>query len=196
VKFGTAIGVTGKKKKKVEVSLHDLQINERFMDPRSMQLTSAASAGSKAAAAALLSEELATPPHLEPNPSDSDAVRQSKAKKLKKLRFEHKKAYEEQQSNSRKSSWLDFKAGKTAPGAAKKAKLTHVPGLAQVQKTSIFATPDGLDGVVGVVNSGKGMTDHAQLRRHVFDPAAAAAAEGAEAQAQKAQLAGYRPPVM
>jgi hypothetical protein len=173
VRFGAAVGLAGKKKKKVDVLLHDIVLNEKFIDPRSLQLTSAASASAKAsaaAAAAPLSEELVVPPHLEPNPSDSDAVRQSKAKKLKKMRYEHKVAWEAAQTDKRKNSWLDFKAGKTASGAVKKAKLSTAPGLVQLQKKqSMFSTPDSIEGRVGVVGSGNAMTEHAALKRHVFD---------------------------
>lgn len=192
VKFGAnaAGGAAAKKKKKVEVALHDLVINDRFMDPRSMTLTSAASSSAKAAAAPL-SEEFPVPEHLQPRDGDSDAVRTQKAKKLKKLRFEHKKAFDEQQSNVRKNSWLDFKAGKTAAaggGAAKKAKLSHAPGLAALKKPSMFATPDSLAGVVGVVGSGRGMTEAASFRsKHVFDEAKDQAAAAAQQ---------YRPPVL
>lgn len=176
VKFGAAVGAMGKKKKKVEIPIADIMINERFMNPLSMQLTSAASANAKAAAAPL-GPELVTPDHLQSQPGDSDATRAQKAKKLKKLKFEHKKAYEEQQGNARKNSWLDFKSGKTAAGgASKKAKLTHAPGLQQLNKTSMFATPDGLEGVVGVVGSGRGMTESAALKKHIFTEDAAAAA--------------------
>lgn len=175
VKFGAAAtGSSGKKKKRVEVAREDICINERFLDPTSMQFTSHASAAAKAGAAPL-TEEFVVPAHLESVPGEPEAVRLSKAKKLKKLRFEHKKAYEEQQSNLRKNSWLDFKAGKTATGAggaAKKAKLTHAPGLAQLQKPSIFATPDSVDGVVGVVGSGRGMTETNMVRKkHEFEKA-------------------------
>ncbi len=174
VRFGAAVGVLGKRKKKVDVPLQDLQINEKFMDPNG-QLTAAASASAKAAAAPL-TEELPVPPHLEVQPTDSDAVRQGKVKKLKKLRFEHKKLYEEQQSSARQTNWKDFVAGKGAAGGVskKKAKLSHAPGLAQLQKTvqkkgSMFASPDSLEGVVGVIGSGRGMTHIQEIKRHVFE---------------------------
>lgn len=176
VKFGAAAtGSSGRKKKRVEVAREDICINDRFLDPASMQFTAAASPAAKADAAPIPAE-FVVPPHLETVPGEPEAVRASKAKKLKKLRFEHKKAYEEQQSNLRKNSWLDFKAGKTATGsaagAAKKAKLTHAPGLAALQKPSMFASPDSLEGVVGVVGSGRGMTESQMVRKkHEFEKA-------------------------
>ena len=89
-----------------------------------------------------------------------------KLKKLKKLRYEHKKAFEEQETNKRKSSWQDFKAGKSQP--SKKSKLYHAPGLAALQKQSMFSTSDSVDAVVGVTGSGRGMTDHQTVKKHVF----------------------------
>jgi len=166
VRFGAAVGITGKKKKKVDVALHDIVLNEKFIDPRSLQLTSAASAAAKAAAAPL-SEELVVPPHLVVHDTDSDAVKAGKLKKLKKLRYDHKRAWEAAQTDARKNSWLDFKAGKTVGG--KKAKIAAAPGLAALQKPSMFATPDTIEGRVGVVGSGREMTEQTSLKRHVFD---------------------------
>lgn len=37
------------------------------------------------------------------------------------------------------------------------------------QKESMFAVPEGLDGKVGVIGSGKGMTEAANPGRHDFD---------------------------
>lgn len=37
------------------------------------------------------------------------------------------------------------------------------------KKGSMFAAPEGLEGRVGVVGSGKAMTDYTHARRHVFD---------------------------
>ena len=43
----------------------------------------------------------------------------------------------------------------------------RLPGF---QKSgSIFATSDGLDGRVGVVNSGKGLTEFEQRKKHKFE---------------------------
>lgn len=170
VKFGH-LGGGGKKKVRVEVPLQDICLNERFINPISLQATANASAKP-----APLTEDFPTPAHLVVLPTDSEAVRQGKVKKLKKLKFDHKKAFEEQESNKRKSSWQDFKAGKTmtpggggAAGANKRQKLNSgLVGLKKLQGTSMFATSDAPDAVVGVVGSGRGMTENATIKKIVF----------------------------
>jgi survival of motor neuron-related-splicing factor 30 len=38
-----------------------------------------------------------------------------------------------------------------------------------VKGSSLFTSPDDVQGKVGVVNSGKGMTDFGQRKKHKFD---------------------------
>jgi hypothetical protein len=169
VKFGHLSGGAKGKKIRVDVPIYDIILNERFINPASLQATAAASA--KPAA---LTEDFPTPPHLVVNPTDSDAVKQAKIKKLKKLKFEHKKAYEEQESNKRKSSWQDFKAGKSSSGvpAAKRQKLSSgLVGMKQLQAPSMFRTGDAPDAVVGVVGSGRGVTPQAAVKKTVWQTA-------------------------
>ncbi|KAF9381227.1 hypothetical protein CPB97_007880 [Podila verticillata] len=58
-------------------------------------------------------------------------------------------------------AWQNF-----AKGGAKKAK-----GSSGILKKSIFATPDNPEGKVGVVGSGKGMTQFQQRGKHVYGSA-------------------------
>ncbi|KAF9413606.1 hypothetical protein BGZ94_000675 [Podila epigama] len=55
-------------------------------------------------------------------------------------------------------AWQNF-----AKGGAKKSK-----GTSGILKKSIFATPDNPDGKVGVVGSGKGMTQFQQRGKHIY----------------------------
>ncbi|KAG0303887.1 hypothetical protein BGZ98_006171 [Dissophora globulifera] len=59
-------------------------------------------------------------------------------------------------------AWQTF-----AKGGAKKVK-----GVAPILKKSIFATPDNPDGKVGVVGSGKGMTQFQQRGKHIYGQSA------------------------
>lgn len=76
IKFGH---LGGKKKRVVDVPLYDIVINERFMDAKTMQFTSAASASAKASAQ--LSEEMPVPEYLVVQPTDSDAIKVRNEKK-------------------------------------------------------------------------------------------------------------------
>jgi len=87
-------------------------------------------------------------------PTDSAKVREQKRKKIKRIKNLHRQKLLEQESKKRKSSWEDFQKG-----GPKKLKL----------KRSIFASPDSVDGKVGVTRSGQGMTNFPESRpRHVF----------------------------
>ncbi|CAG8724283.1 3737_t:CDS:2 [Rhizophagus irregularis] len=65
-------------------------------------------------------------------------------------------------------SWLAFASGSAmAPGR----KTTKTKRLVQppINKKSIFATPENPEGKVGVVGSGKPMTQFQQRGKHIFD---------------------------
>ena len=51
-----------------------------------------------------------------------------------------------------------------------KRNLTGL-SAATKSKSSLFASPDAVDGKVGVTNSGKGMTSFIERKKHKFDPA-------------------------
>jgi hypothetical protein len=65
---------------------------------------------------------------------------------------------QDEKLNAGKQSWQAFNAkSKTSSGKKK---------LGGVTRKSIFATPDTLDGKVGVVGSGAGMTDFGARKKH------------------------------
>ncbi|CAI2169753.1 17829_t:CDS:2 [Funneliformis geosporum] len=72
------------------------------------------------------------------------------------------------EQNLKQKSWLAFASGSaTAPGK----RTTKVKRLVQppINKKSIFATPENPEGKVGVVGSGKPMTQFQQRGKHIFD---------------------------
>ncbi|CAG8681553.1 932_t:CDS:2 [Funneliformis caledonium] len=72
------------------------------------------------------------------------------------------------EQNLKQKSWLAFASGSaTAPGkrTTKAKRLVQPP----INKKSIFATPENPEGKVGVVGSGKPMTQFQQRGKHIFD---------------------------
>ncbi|OZJ03247.1 hypothetical protein BZG36_03520 [Bifiguratus adelaidae] len=61
----------------------------------------------------------------------------------------------------KQKAWLNF-----AQGANKKKKLGATP----INKKSIFKTPDNPEGRVGVVGSGRGMTNYQRRGKHIYEP--------------------------
>ncbi|CAO3675431.1 unnamed protein product [Umbelopsis ramanniana] len=59
----------------------------------------------------------------------------------------------------KKNAWLNF-----ANKAEKKKKTSAIP----INKKSIFKTPDNPEGKVGVIGSGRGMTDFQQRGKHQY----------------------------
>lgn len=76
------------------------------------------------------------------DPHDTDDVKQQKKKKLKAIKSHNRFAEIETKTTSKQSSWQNF--------ASKKGVY---------KRESIFKSPDSVDGRVGVVGSGKGVTD-------------------------------------
>jgi len=90
--------------------------------------------------------DLVLPASLKITATDSEQVRKMKKKGIKALKNEYRKLQADEQRHKRKSSWQDFQnKGKVS----KKAK----------KDGSIFQSPDTIEGKVGVVGSGKKMTE-------------------------------------
>ncbi|CAM9672429.1 unnamed protein product, partial [Choristocarpus tenellus] len=95
----------------------------------------------------------AIPERLRPQPGDTETEKERKRKKVKALKAKFKVKQKEAQTNNKQASWKAFQT----KGAKKKTKGS-MSSLA-IGKGSIFASPDGLDGKVGVTGSGKGLTE-------------------------------------
>jgi len=90
--------------------------------------------------------ELVVPNSLKILPTDSEAIRKTKKKRLKHLKSQYRIQKAEEDRNTRKRSWQSFQdKGKTK-------KVRKGP--------SIFQSPDSVSGKVGVTGSGKGMTEY------------------------------------
>jgi len=96
-------------------------------------------------------KELKIPDYLKILPNDSEAQRKSKKKKVKGLKQAFKIAQIEKDSNDKKGKWVNFN---TKGYDAKK-------GLFK-KNESIFKSPETIEGKVGVMGSGKGMTNFSQ----------------------------------
>ncbi|KAK9812726.1 hypothetical protein WJX72_002696 [[Myrmecia] bisecta] len=100
------------------------------------------------------------PKWLEIKPTDDEKTKQKKKKLQKsyksKMRF-HKMDVETKQ---RAQAWQDFAKGK---GSKKKTGF-----LTGAKKGSMFSVPEGVDAKVGVVGSGKGLTEYKKPARHDF----------------------------
>jgi survival-of-motor-neuron-related-splicing factor 30 len=89
------------------------------------------------------------PKSLQILPTDSEKVRLMKKKRIKQLKSKTRFQQLEEDTTKKKSSWQDF-----LTAGNKKQKVTS----AIAPKESIFRSPDSVDGRVGVIGSGKGMT--------------------------------------
>lgn len=90
--------------------------------------------------------------------TDTPEQRAAKKKKAKGQRTFQRRKEQDEKLNAGKQSWQAFNAkSKTSSGKKK---------LGGVTRKSIFATPDTLDGKVGVVGSGAGMTDFGARKKH------------------------------
>ena len=98
-------------------------------------------------------DKLVIPEQLKILPTDSEKVKETKKKKIKRLKAVFHQKVKEQESIKRKNTWLDFQKG-VIKGKAKK---------------SIFASPDSVDGKVGVTGSGKEMTKYRETKKHKFE---------------------------
>lgn len=93
------------------------------------------------------------PTHLVPLESDTEAERNRKRRAIKTLKSKWRERVKESTTTQKQKSWHDF-MGKT--------KKKRKPG---VSNTSIFQTEDGVNARVGVIGSGKSMTQFGERKR-------------------------------
>lgn len=84
-------------------------------------------------------------------PTDSDAVKATKKKKIKQIKSHNRSVEKDLLQNRRQNNWQSFQA--------KGAKRKVVGKFVGRNKDSMFKTPEGDTGKVGVVGSGKPMTE-------------------------------------
>lgn len=94
------------------------------------------------------------PEHLKAQPTDTDEQRAKKRKKIKALKLQIKTKEADALSSSKQNSWTSF---------VKKQSGKKVKG--GVKADSMFASPDAVNGKVGVTGSGSGLTEFEQRKR-------------------------------
>lgn len=95
------------------------------------------------------------PTHLVPLESDTEAERNKKRRAIKTLKSKWRERLKESTTTKKQKSWQDF-VGK---GKKKRKKgVSNVGG-------SIFKTEDGVNARVGVIGSGKSMTEFGERKR-------------------------------
>lgn len=104
--------------------------------------------------------EFKIPENLKVLPNDSLEERNRKRKKLKHLKQRFKNRLIEKDLRGKMGKWSNFNKNAKVKGK----------GHFMVRKNtkSIFQTPDTIEGKVGVMNSGKGMTKYARKEKFMF----------------------------
>eukprot|EP00343_Euplotes_focardii_P005653 CAMPEP_0205814140 /NCGR_PEP_ID=MMETSP0205-20121125/19122_1 /ASSEMBLY_ACC=CAM_ASM_000278 /TAXON_ID=36767 /ORGANISM="Euplotes focardii, Strain TN1" /LENGTH=131 /DNA_ID=CAMNT_0053097577 /DNA_START=190 /DNA_END=583 /DNA_ORIENTATION=- len=103
-------------------------------------------------------ENFEIPDKLRLKSTDTEDQRLTKRKKVKALKMNHKRKNMENSNKEKQESWLRFK------DKGSRSKKGHY----QVTKSqnSIFKTPDTMEGKVGVVGSGNGVSNSYQKKKH------------------------------
>lgn len=100
-------------------------------------------------------------------PTDSEADKKRKHKRVKVIKNKNKRKILEVANKKKQNSWLKFH---------KKTKGKRIKGsMNSLRKKSIFASPDSLEGRVGVTGSGQGMTDFNVRKKYRLNSAGAQA---------------------
>ena len=100
--------------------------------------------------------------HLRLQHTDSEQERLRKRRKVKALKQKIKQKEQDEARDSQKNSWLAFQN--------KGAKRKVVGSMKASRKESIFASPDTVDGKVGVTGSGKDMTEFGERKKYKLAP--------------------------
>ncbi|GAM23158.1 hypothetical protein SAMD00019534_063330 [Acytostelium subglobosum LB1] len=90
------------------------------------------------------------PKHLKILPDDSEEVKKQKQKKIHLIKSQNRLYKADEESKKKKQAWQDFqnKPKKSIPGT-----------FTDKKRVSMFSTPDNVNGRVGVIGSGRGMTE-------------------------------------
>jgi len=100
------------------------------------------------------------PDHLRLQPSDSDAEKLRKRRRVKALKQQIKTKEQDQTRDAKQANWRTFQS--------KAAKRKVTGSLKTLRKESIFKAPDTVDGRVGVTGSGRPTTDYGPDRKKQF----------------------------
>jgi len=101
---------------------------------------------------------LEIPDHLKIVPTDTEAVKKRKQKRIKSIKSKNRFTKMAIAQRSKMNSWQNFQT--------KNKKRKAKGSLQNMRKISIFRSPDTIDGKVGVTGSGKGMTDFHDRKKY------------------------------
>jgi survival-of-motor-neuron-related-splicing factor 30 len=125
--------------------------------------SSASSSSSKKVPAkpfvAPIEKPIKIPENLQILPTDSEAEKERKRKRLRAIKSLNRHKTIDNERNMKQNAWKSFQHN----AIKKKAKGTS--GVLSKRGTSIFASPETVDGRVGVVGSGQGMTAFQDARK-------------------------------
>mmetsp|Transcript_786 Transcript_786/g.1346 ORF Transcript_786/g.1346 Transcript_786/m.1346 type:complete len:322 (-) Transcript_786:210-1175(-) len=95
-------------------------------------------------------------------PTDTEEEKLQKKKRIKGMKSKNRLDAIDKERSAVQNSWKAF--------SAKKAIKTKTSGgVPHVKKRSMFASPQEVDGRVGVTGSGQAMTQHAERKRYKFN---------------------------
>eukprot|EP00245_Coleochaete_scutata_P006415 TRINITY_DN20842_c0_g1_i1.p1 TRINITY_DN20842_c0_g1~~TRINITY_DN20842_c0_g1_i1.p1 ORF type:complete len:295 (+),score=102.31 TRINITY_DN20842_c0_g1_i1:73-957(+) len=111
----------------------------------------------EAAEAEFVQKEL--PPKLRVQPEDDEETKAAKRKKIHSFKSKVRLQQMELTQNKRQNAWQQFQSGK-----GKQKKVGFFTGR---KKESMFKSPEDPKGKVGVIGSGKGLTEFAKRDKHL-----------------------------
>ncbi|RLN94785.1 hypothetical protein BBJ28_00006610 [Nothophytophthora sp. Chile5] len=115
--------------------------------------TSSVAKTADALAPAAIAKPIKIPENLQILPTDSEAEKERKRKRVRAIKSLNRHKNIDNERNVKQHDWKAFQH------KAKKKKLTKgVSGVLSKRGSSMFASPDTVQGRVGVVGSGQGMT--------------------------------------
>ena len=112
-----------------------------------------------AAAATAESKLIKIPENLQILPTDTEAEKERKRKRIKAIKSLNRHRQYEIERNTKQQGWKSFQS------KAVKKKVKGASGVLLKRGSSIFASPDTVNGRVGVVGSGQGMTEFQDTRK-------------------------------
>ncbi|KAF4321386.1 hypothetical protein BBO99_00004950 [Phytophthora kernoviae] len=110
-------------------------------------------------APAVVSKPIPIPENLQILPTDSEAEKERKRKRTRAIKSLNRHKNIDNERNIKQHDWKSFQHK-----AKKKGLKKGVSGVLSKRGSSMFASPDTVQGRVGVVGSGQGMTDFQDTR--------------------------------
>ncbi|KAI9914976.1 hypothetical protein PsorP6_006976 [Peronosclerospora sorghi] len=114
-------------------------------------------------APAVIHKPIKIPESLHILPSDTEAEKERKRKRLRAIKSLNRHKSIDNERNIKQHDWKAFQYK-----AKKKGMKRGVSGVLSKRGSSIFASPDTVQGRVGVVGSGQGMTEFPDTRNKKF----------------------------